>query len=217
MKNKKKIILSSSLSIIGLSTTVGVSIMCSSCSIVYPIKQIDNDYFKIWEYSDGTFWLIEPLDTKLTQYNIPNNINVIYSNAFWYCRSLRQITIPDSVNSIGEYAFAYCSLLTSITLPNGINSIANRTFLECESLKSIIIPNSVNSIGDSAFSDCNSLTSITIPDNIKSIGKNAFSLYNGTYTPLPNLTITVPNETIKQLVINSGFNDESRIIVQNNI
>lgn len=66
---------------------------------------------------------------------IPNNINVIGSNAFVGCNTLYNIDIPDSVNYIKNNAFNSCGLL-SITLPVNI-SIGEHAFMDCINLSEI--------------------------------------------------------------------------------
>ena len=125
--------------------------------------------------------------SNIKQINIPNNIIIIGSGAFWGCSNLTSLTIPNSITSIGSDAFHGCSSLTSLTIPNSITSIGGSAFYGCNNLTSLTIPNSVTSIGGSAFHGCSSLTSLTIPNSITSIGGSAFYGCN-------NLTsLTIPN------------------------
>ncbi|MDE5599779.1 MAG: leucine-rich repeat domain-containing protein, partial [Ureaplasma sp.] len=113
-------------------------------------------------------------------------------------------------------AFAVCRELTSIIIPNSVELIMSDAFIGCNNLSSIILPNKLTKILNSVFDDCLSLKNISLPSSLTYIGENAFSSLNyGVYTPLPQLIINVPNNTIKQLVIDSGFTDENRIIVEN--
>ncbi len=107
-------------------------------------------------------------------YTIPEGIEIIGNNAFYYCNSLKNITIPDSVNSIGEAAFSCCFSLESVTIPDGVTEIGNEAFSWCEALKSVSIPDSVTSIGYCTFAICTSLQSINFSDGITSIGNQAF-------------------------------------------
>ena len=203
MKNwKNKIILSTTLGAISLVSAIGISIISSSCSsdvrrILDPVYiDIDGDGeddYVLASYSDDTYMFYELLNKNLENFEFPNlNITSIYTDAF---------------NG--------CNKLTSIIIPNSVEQIMYRAFSGCVNLSSIILPDKLAKIDGSVFGYCFSLSNITLPTSLTYIGKNAFSSYdNGKFIPLPNLTITVPNETIKWLVINSGFNDESRIIVK---
>ncbi len=113
--------------------------------------------------------------TSLTTITIPDSVNSIGGSAFSGCTSLTTITIPDSVNSIGKWTFERCTSLTSITISENVNSIGERTFAGCTSLTSITIPESVNSIGDLAFMGCTGLTTFTIPYNVKKLGYRCFA------------------------------------------
>ena len=138
--------------------------------------------------------------SALTTVLLPDTLQSIGDEAFYYCSSLTSITIPEGVTSIGSSAFSGCSSLTFITIPESITSIGssafddcssleivdfgensqltsigNSAFRGCRSLNSITIPDSVTSIGRYAFNDCSSLTSITIPSSVTSIEDGAFS------------------------------------------
>ena len=113
-------------------------------------------------------------NSNVTNYEIPNNVTLIGTSAFYDCRSLTNIIIPDSVKSILGYAFYNCSSLASVIIPDNVSSIGDDAFYNCSSLKSMVISNSVINIGSYAFSRCSNLPSITIPDNVRSIGYCAF-------------------------------------------
>ena len=116
-------------------------------NLVY-IKTITNDYY----------YLIDTINTTLTNAKIDEKCEIIGSSAFLHCRSLTSIIIPDSVTSIGDNAFCYCENLTSITISDNVTSIKENAFQYCRNLTSIIIPNSVTNIDSGAFSDCSNLT-----------------------------------------------------------
>ena len=142
---------------------------------------------------------------NLTNIEIPDSVTTIIDGAFSNCRNLKTIAIPDSVTSIGKGVFVNCTHLTSIKISNSIVRISKDMFFNCYNLKAIAIPDSVTSVGDNAFYNCKSLTSIIIPYSTTDIGDNAF--YN-----CEQLTITCYSEKVKELIINSGF-DENRIKV----
>ena len=108
-------------------------------------------------------------------YAIPQGIQIIGENAFYYCDSLTSISIPDSVTSIEFQAFCYCTALTSISIPDSVTYIGDAAFNWCNELSSINIPSSITSIGYYAFASCCSLTSLDIPDSITAIGHHAFA------------------------------------------
>ena len=109
----------------------------------------------------------------------------------------------DESNYIGM--FDSCETLETIILPDCLEVIGNFAFCKCRKLDNIIIPNSVNSINDNAFQDCNSLHSIIIPNSVTYICSD-------TFYDCPNLIIIVPNERVKKLVLNSGF--DGKIIIK---
>ena len=108
-------------------------------------------------------------------YAIPENVEIIGSDAFFGCAYLTQITVPDSVQKVLTNAFEYCSSLTSISLPEHITEIQSSAFCECRSLAEFKIPSGVTQIGNSAFSNCKALAKIEIPQNVSKIEFSAFS------------------------------------------
>ncbi|MBQ5807860.1 MAG: leucine-rich repeat domain-containing protein, partial [Tidjanibacter sp.] len=128
-------------------------------------------------------------------YNLPESLTTIGTQAISYNTNLKSLTIPKNVTEIGEYAFSMsgygvsnCELIlncnlsgsygghfTTIALNGNITEISNQAFYECYSLTSINIPDSVTKIGDKAFMYCNKLESITIPESVTSIGEYAFA------------------------------------------
>lgn len=51
---------------------------------------------------------------KSGSYTIPNNVAMIFIEAFYYCISLTNVTIPASVTNIFFNAFTSCSNMTGI-------------------------------------------------------------------------------------------------------
>ncbi len=128
--------------------------------------------------SDGTYYILSGIGTCTDKdLLIPSSYNgkpvkEIASGAF--NSTLVRVTIPDSVEIIGSQAFYYNYYLTRVELGNGIKSIGDSAFYGCSGLTSITIPNSVTSIGNSAFFNCSNLTSVTIGNSVTSIGSSAF-------------------------------------------
>ena len=69
------------------------------------------------------------------------------------------------------------------------------------------MPEGVSKIGVAAFGACQSLVKLTLPETIIEVSEDAF-IYNE-----ENLTIYVPNQTIKDLCSGKGIPDE-KIVVQ---
>ncbi len=123
---------------------------------------------------------------------IPNNIDIIYKNAFHNCSNIESITIPDNI-TIQKGAFSGCTNITTVTMStNAIShipqdnlqtviltsgtSIPSKAFYNCTSLESITIPSSVTSISYEAFYGCSNLISVIFEGDseLTSIGEYAF-------------------------------------------
>lgn len=66
-----------------------------------------------------------------------DNIKVIDSDGFAYCKVLQNIVIPDSVTEIGSYAFRECESLTYVLLPKHVSRLGNCIFHRCSSLTKV--------------------------------------------------------------------------------
>lgn len=119
---------------------------------------------------DSAFYKCYPLDVK-----IPNNVEAIGADAFYYCNIFTELVIPDSVTSIGNYAFGYCSKLISVTIPNSVTTFGENIFIDCSNLASAVFENGVTAIPQGMFNGCEKLSSVTIPDSVTSIGNSAFN------------------------------------------
>ena len=144
---------------------------------------------------------------------LPNTVERIEENAFYWCTGITSITLPPKVKHIGygafqgctnmtrinnlpeinelnSYLFYYCKKIQSIEIPNTITSIGDNTFRHCESITSLIIPNGVKTIGSYAFAACYNLSSINLPISVTRINNNAFAACQKlqSITLPPNLT-----------------------------
>ena len=144
---------------------------------------------------------------KIGEYNIPDDVTSIRSDAFSSCIGLTSVIIPASVTSIGSGVFADCTGLTSIVVDDGNPSyISLNGILFSKDRKTIItfpagktgeysIPASVISIQGNAFEGCSGLTSVTIPNSVTSIGSDAFDGCSGlTSVTIPNSVTSIGND-----------------------
>ena len=136
--------------------------------------------------------------SKLSNFNIGNNVTQLPNNLLNSCSSIKNITIPQSVTYIGNRAFYCCTGLESVyyegTLDNwcGIvfkNSYSNPCYyadnLYCDGKLvsgDITIATDVNNY---ALYNSASITNVTLTDNVKKIGNCAFQKC----TSLKNVTI----------------------------
>ena len=127
--------------------------------------------------------------TNLARINIPDNVTTIGNSAF-HGTKLEQIELPDSVTYIGTNVFNNCRSLVSVVLPEDYNSIPDYTFLNCASLQNINVPDAITSIGDQAFRGTN-LQSIDLPDHLETIGNSAFTGMKFSEIDIPNTVTTI--------------------------
>lgn len=110
--------------------------------------------------------------------SLPDTLQRIENQAFYYSGIAGELIIPQSVNYIDYNAFQGCNNLRTITIPSGVTEIKSYTFEDCEDLESVIFTN-VSSLGDRVFSNDRSLESVTFKyDGVCTITNR--SLYNST-------------------------------------
>ena len=71
---------------------------------------------------------------KLTEFIMPNSIEVIGDRAFWQCGSLKGLYLPPNLKSIGLEGLYYCKGLRTISLPSTLETLGAES---CENWKSI--------------------------------------------------------------------------------
>ena len=175
----------------------------SASKEVYPANEIPyNSFYKkktlvrfvfpdnITKISQGAF-----SNTSLTgSLVIPNTVQIIGKNAFYYCSSLSgTLTLSKNLKEIGVDAFANCRFTGSLDIPKSVVSIGQSAFAENSGFTgSLKLPDELEILGQSAFSGCKGFTgSLTIPNKIKIIEDFVFKNcgFDGDITLPSNLTI----------------------------
>ena len=168
--------------------------------------------------------------TSLESVDLSGCIKIHILNAFYGCTSLKSVDLTGcnelrviagfsncvsleaidlspckKLEKIGERAFSGCSKLKSVNLSHytEITEIGKEAFQNCVSLEAIDLSSSYYrfvEIVSSSFSGCSKAV-VKLPAIIEVIGKDAFGGDNETYCK----KVLVPNQTIRQLVISSGY------------
>lgn len=103
---------------------------------------------------------------QINEINIPNSVETIGHEAFFYCSNITSITIPENVKSIGFNTFEGCSALTSITWnAKNYQEPAEQEYYQIFSytneIKSLTIGSAVTTI-PSFVKDFNQLTTLQV-------------------------------------------------------
>ncbi len=105
---------------------------------------------------------------------LPNDLNEIYTQAFFECWALRKVTMPESVYMIWGQAFAYCKSLTDINIPDSLRYLEISAFYDCESLEEIKIPEKIPYVAMTLCGKCYSLKELRLHAGITSVWDQAF-------------------------------------------
>lgn len=120
---------------------------------------------------------------------VGSNIETIGSGAFAYSASLEAVTFKgDKLEVIPSECFAACESLKRIKIPGSVQKISDGAFAFCSSLYQAVIPEQVKNFGKNAFYNCpkDRLTIVT-PDGSKAgkfAVKNNFLVTDTTKTKL---------------------------------
>ena len=133
--------------------------------------------------------IITLLDDSIKRYNISGTLDASIMNDldnFDSCGGslIKAVDIGTSVNLIDSQAFYNCNSLRSVTIPDSVGYIGYEAFYGCSGLTSVTIPDSVDGIGDSAFAGCRELTSVTFEGKdkatVQGMTNYPFGLNSGT-------------------------------------
>jgi len=167
----------------------------------------------------------------LSRLVLHDGIKSIGENAFYYCRNLRgELTLPSTLLRIGPYAFANCGFSGSLYLPESLQTIGWNAFEGCSRLSGTLsIPSSLSYINGNTFSGCAQLEKLLLPGTMQVIESGAFngcyglksivsdainppSLLGDVFSGVPkdNFAIEVPEESVNDYSLSSGWNDFRR-------
>ncbi len=99
---------------------------------------------------------------KVSEYVIPDGVEIIRTKAFYKCYPLKSIIIPDTVKRIEEKVFFRCDKITEIKLPQALEFIGKDAFSYCYGLTEINIPANVKQIDEYAFYNCTNLLTVNV-------------------------------------------------------
>lgn len=95
---------------------------------------------------------------------MPDSINYIGYQAFYFCMNLKMITIPPKVENILGYTFSGAHNLSTVILNEGLKSIGEKAFAST-SFSEITIPSTLTKIENQIFDQNSNLKNIIIKNN----------------------------------------------------
>lgn len=186
-------------------TSIGVSALSNCYNLQSITVDEDNQYYSSDE--NGTLFdkaktvLIQyPTGSKTNSYAIPDGVQVIESNAFYWVEYLTDVVIPDSVTTIESSAFSSCHHLENLVIGNGVTTIDKMAFYQCQYLKSVFIGKSVATIGLKAFYES---------DRIEVV------YYNGTKAEWYQIDAGKYNDSLLEATIVYGYDYNNGVLTGN--
>lgn len=135
----------------------------------------------------------------ITEYVLPEEVQVIGEGVFRENTSLAKITIGKNVTAIGKNAFYGCRALTDVIFEEGGTenlTIGERAFYNCSSVKALNLPARTLSIGAYAFYSVGKVSSLTFGSGsrLESIGASAFEYTGAEQVEIPaSVTVISPS------------------------
>lgn len=112
-------------------------------------------------------------DTELTQLEIPEQIRVIRSKAFFKCANLKRIILPKGLTGLGAEVFSGCDALSEIGVSeNPVYAVSGGMLYD---IARGVLLRAANSVGGAC----------AVPENIVSIGRKCFEKSRVTEITLP--------------------------------
>ena len=93
---------------------------------------------------------------------IPERVEEIAGEAFWYSNLLESVSFPSTLRKIGEEAFDSCPKLRKVVLPEGLEYIGGQCFWECRNLEYLDFPSTIIEWSYEVFIYCSSLQTLIL-------------------------------------------------------
>ncbi|MCR5702830.1 MAG: leucine-rich repeat domain-containing protein [Lachnospiraceae bacterium] len=123
--------------------------------------------------------------SSLEQYDIPDTVTEVDSEAFYACNQLKKVTIGNNVKNIGASAFSTCTKLEYIKIPSNVKTIGHLAFYRCSSLQKIDFEYGLEETYGDILNNCESITEVILPDSLKQLYNGFSSMENVTYIYVP--------------------------------
>lgn len=169
------------------------------------LKTVDIGNLSNWCTIDfqGSLWFSNPISNyylehllvdgvEITDLVIPNDVEIISRNAFYWCPPIHSLEIPGSVKTIGEDAFYRCFNLQKVILHEGIEHI-EKGGLANIGASTITIPKSVNRLDNNSLYYHNTSGVLV---NVCLLNPNPDAIAVGDDIGLESVMVSVPQGTM---------------------
>jgi hypothetical protein len=119
--------------------------------------------------TDGKRLFLAP--AKITEYDIPEGVEVICTECFNKANSLVKVIFPRSVRIVGVRAFYSCKNLETVELNPELKEVYQNAFEGCDNIKNLLL--STNTIIDTnSFGICKNLSDKSLKSFLENLKKN---------------------------------------------
>jgi hypothetical protein len=115
-----------------------------------------------------------PVANPATELILPEEVEIVKSDAVNRCKKLLTIVINDNCKTIEKEAFDNCTSCTSLTMGKGIEYVGEQAFRSFKSITELTLPDNLIEIGRHGFGWCQNLKTITFNEKLEKIGNIAF-------------------------------------------
>ena len=115
-----------------------------------------------------------PVANPATELILPDEVEIVKSDACNRCKNLTKIVINDNCKTIEREGFDNCTNCTELVLGKGIEFIGYQAFRNYNQMTSLTLPENLKEIDAWAFSWCQSMKEINFNNKLEKIGNGSF-------------------------------------------
>lgn len=114
-------------------------------------------------------------NTLISDLTFPSSIQDLGNYCFGDCSNLKRVVLPENINIVPSDFFRNCHSLKEVHFQPGLKELSDQAFYGCHALSRLEMPSSLEIIGEDAFGNCVNLKSILLGPALHNIGNRAFA------------------------------------------
>jgi len=149
-------------------------------------------------------------------YTVPEQTEIIETEAFKNNDTIKKIIFPDTVKEIGASACESCKKLEEVILPKNMKKLSPSIFENCQKLSKIKWPENLEEIKDCCFTATN-IKKLDFPDTVTTLGDHAFAFIKAKKITIPKTVKKIGLSVlagIKEIEVYDNIDDEAKPAIE---